>query len=175
MIPCYFAMPTTYYGTRELRFDLNFLTQLEYDPYVPSSEADQQGYKEKGMDYFKELLQEKQFKALVFRSFHRGAIGKGVAFEAVVALNMGIPVLELVERSYHSPLLTFAPIGRAEIQARELTIFTTCCGGLLNSLEPHFVTAFCNCSKSITAHPVLPGHQARSTNRQNHGRYKYRF
>lgn len=125
MIDCYYAMPTTHYNSPELKYELEFLSKLEYNPYVPSSEEDQKGYEQHGMDYFKSLIEEKGFKAVLFRSFHRGSIGKGVAYEAIVGLNMGLPVLEVVERSYQSPLLTFAPVGRDEITARELTVAQT--------------------------------------------------
>jgi len=115
----YFAMPTTYFDDPGLQQDIEKMDLAEHQIYVPNSPEDEAGYKAMGMDYFRSLIAEKGFSLLVFRSFANGRIGKDVADEIGTALNLGIPVCEVVDQG-RPQLLAHHQLG-----VRELTVAET--------------------------------------------------
>ncbi len=93
MKKAYYAHPMSLYDTPQEERDLEMIQQLGLLPVNPNRPYADEGYKTLGMDYFTQLV--KSCEVLVFHAFPCGKIPAGVVKEISVAMNMGIPVLEL--------------------------------------------------------------------------------
>lgn len=91
----YFAMPVTHYNTPELELDISLIRSNGCEPYIPSSAEDDTGYKDHGMQYFLDLIDEKQFITVFFRAFSDRKISSGVVAELDHVFDRGIPVFEI--------------------------------------------------------------------------------
>ena len=92
----YYAHPVSLYDTPRETIDLSILKYLwpDAEVYNPNSKLDQEKYKEYGMQWFLDRIEDCDL--LVFRSFENGKIGAGVWKEIEYAeLICVLPIMEL--------------------------------------------------------------------------------
>lgn len=89
----YYAHCIAIYNTPQEDRDVALLESLGFEVINPNTKECDEGYKEKGMLYFKEILKEAH--ALCFRSLPSGEIPAGVHKEIMWMKKRGCPIFEL--------------------------------------------------------------------------------
>jgi len=89
----YYAHCIALYDTPQEIRDLNTLTSMGFDVIDPNCPTFQEGYKQTGMDYFKQYIAACDIVA--FRALPDGRIPAGVYMEVQWAMSMGKTVFEL--------------------------------------------------------------------------------
>jgi hypothetical protein len=92
----YYAHCINIYGTQQEKRDIATLEALGFEVVNPNSPANEEGYKAKGMDYFKEF--SISCAAVAFRATATGEIPAGVVKEVTWFLELNKPVIELPTR-----------------------------------------------------------------------------
>jgi len=67
---------------------------MGFDVYNPNSKQDNAAYAKRGMDHFKDVINQ-ECDLVAFRAFPDGTIPGGVASEIAHAQRLGLPVIEL--------------------------------------------------------------------------------
>lgn len=92
----YYAHCLSIYDTPQEQRDLQIMDDLGWEVYNPNNDECSAGYREKGMDFFFDLLRNGNFDAVVFRAIPDGRIPAGVMKEVNFASNnIGLPIIEL--------------------------------------------------------------------------------
>lgn len=89
----YYAHCIAIYDTKQEDRDIATLTSLGYEVVNPNSVECSEGYKEKGMDYFKQFAES--CDVVVFRALPNGKIPAGIATEISYFIKLLKPVIEL--------------------------------------------------------------------------------
>jgi hypothetical protein len=89
----YYAHPVSLYGKNQEKLDHTTLRLFGFEVVCPNSPACDEGYKNHGMGFFKDIV--KGCDALAFRGLPGGKIPAGVAFEIQIAKEAGLPIIEL--------------------------------------------------------------------------------
>ena len=79
MIKVYYAHPVTLYGTTQEKMDIVTLEDMDFEVVNPNAPEHDKGYRERGMDYFEDLVRE--CDGIAFRGFPDSSIPAGVAKE----------------------------------------------------------------------------------------------
>jgi hypothetical protein len=92
----YYAHCICIYDTEQEKRDIAIIKRLFPNVEIlnPNNPEVPEHYKRKGMEYFRELIQEK-CSILIFRALPNGRIPAGVAKEIEYAKEYNIPVIEL--------------------------------------------------------------------------------
>lgn len=85
----YYAHSMSIYNTPQEQRDIDLLESIGFEVVNPNKEIHNQGYKDQGMQYFVELVNECDI--IAFRAHPDGSIPAGVAKE----IDTGKPVIEL--------------------------------------------------------------------------------
>jgi|GEM_PF-4409694 len=92
---CYFAHHVPDYGTKREADAIVVIESAGFEIDNPNLPEHAAGYRAQGMDYF--LGRIATCDALAFQRFATGEIGAGVGKEVGKAVELGIPVYEIVE------------------------------------------------------------------------------
>jgi len=91
----YYAHCQWTYGSEVEQKDIRLIESLGYRVYNPNNTGDEQPFKDKGMDYFDELMEEHDFDICFIRPESNGMVTAGVGYEAMKFFEAGKPVLEI--------------------------------------------------------------------------------
>ena len=92
---CYFAHHVTDYNTQREKTAIEVIENYGFVVENPNSTEHNANYKERGMQYFVDLVAE--CEALAFQRFPEGQIGAGVAKEIGAAAIGGLSIFEVAD------------------------------------------------------------------------------
>jgi hypothetical protein len=91
----YYAHCIGIYDTQQEERDIKTIEGLGFRVYNPNCDACSRGYRNRGMDFFKDLIQASRFSVFFFRALPDGSIPAGISAEIGFAQEVNIPVVEL--------------------------------------------------------------------------------